>query len=360
LQGRKIQLTEPSSSQELMTLLPRQHGSVTRGVGGWRQQLKYDPIRGLMSSKSDAIVYFTRHDLLGEKTEPVDRLWQLRAPRVLVGKQAPDGAWKYHGGKESLRAQEDYNQVETYRVLRELIEKYGMSRAHSSIQRAAEFLFSRQAEEGDFRGIAGNQYLPYYTGGIMELLIKAGYEDDSRIEKGFRWLLSTRQVDGGWAFPLRTRGYNLGPETFQAGTVQPDKSMPFSHLVTAMVLRAFAAHPRRRSSEEARAAGNLVTSRFFKPDKYPDRRAASFWTSFSYPFWFTDLLSSLDSLSLIGIGMDKPEIREAVDWFKKRQDRNGLWRLSLRIMDREEERDRWISLAVCRVLKRLLSNGSLP
>ena len=358
MQGGKLQSTNSSRLQESIIPLTNQSHSVKRYTNDWQQRLKHDPIQGLLSSKNDALVYFVRRDFLGEEAAPVERLWRLHAPRVIVARQETNGSWRYHGGRENIRAQEDYNQLETYRILRELIEKYGLNRDHPSIERAAEFLFSHQTEEGDFRGIAGNQYLPYYSGGIMELLVKAGYEKDPRIDKGFRWLMSIRQSDGGWAFPMRTRGYKLGPEMFQAATVQPDRSKPFSHLVTGMVLRAFSAHPTFRKSEEARAAGDLLSSRFFLPDKYPDRRAASFWTSFSFPFWFTDLLSSLDSLSTIGIGTENPNVRRALDWLVGKQARNGLWALSLRIMNREEERDGWISLAVCRVLKRMLSMES--
>ncbi len=72
--------------------------------------------------------------------------------------------------------------------------------------------------------------------------------------------------------------------------MQPDRTKPFSHLVTGVVLRAFAAHPKYRQLDEAKAAGNLLASRFFKKDAYPDRGTAAFWTKFSFPFWFTDIL----------------------------------------------------------------------
>jgi hypothetical protein len=29
-------------------------------------------------------------------------------------------------------------------------------------------------------------------------------EDDPRLEKGFRWLISMREDDGGWAVPILT------------------------------------------------------------------------------------------------------------------------------------------------------------
>jgi hypothetical protein len=66
-----------------------------------------------------------------------------------------------------------------------------------------------------------------------------------------------------------------------------------------VVLRAFAAHPAYRRSREAQTAGTGLSSRLFAANTYPDRLAPSYWTMFSYPFWFTDLLSALPKLSRV-------------------------------------------------------------
>ena len=97
-------------------------------------------------------------------------------------------------------------------------------------------------------------------------------------------------------------------------------------------------------------AGELPKSRFFKPDKYPDRRTASFWTKIRYPFWFTDILSALDSLSWLGFSVNDVHIAEGVEWLVLHQQNTGLWKASYEMKDREI--DLWTSLAVCRVLKR--------
>jgi hypothetical protein len=318
----------------------------------WRRRLRFDPIPVIAATENEALRFFTRRDLMKLNTGPVEALWKLPAVTRAIASQTKNGAWNYHGGREHIRSSEDYDQIETYRVLRELVEKYGLNRNNPTFRKAAEFMFSHQTDEGDFRGICGQQYVPYYSGAIMELLIKGGYVDDPRIERGFKWLISNRQDDGGWAFPIRTVGLTLKPQTFRSAPTKPDKRKPFSHLITGMVLRAFAAHPAYRRSKEARVAGELLAGRFFKADKYPDRRAPSFWTSFSYPFWFTDLLSSLDSISLIGIDQANPQVASAVNWFVSRQKKDGLWSLRLRIMAREKDPNQWITLAICRVFKR--------
>jgi hypothetical protein len=222
----------------------------------WLQKLKHNPLTFLTASKNHAIRYFVSRDLLDESVKSIESLWNLPQAISLVRRQQLDGSWKYPAGsKPHLRSSEDYNQLETYRNLGELVEKFGFNKQHATIEKAASFLFLHQTEEGDFRGIYGTQYSP--NSAIMELLIKAGYGADTRIERGFQWLLSMRQDDGGWSIPLRTAGLASFAGVLQKATIQPDRSKPFSHLVTGIVLRAFAAHAKYRNSKEAKKAGEL-------------------------------------------------------------------------------------------------------
>lgn len=318
----------------------------------WMEQLEYDPIRCLISSGNKMIEYFAKRDLLDQKVEPIQTLWELAEVKRILDKQMNDGSWKYPSmGKEHLRSQEDYNQIETYRILGHLVEKYGFNRQHPVIRKAADYLFSCQTEEGDFRGIYGTQYSPNYSAAIMELLMKAGYEDEIHIKKGFDWLLSIRQNDGGWVIPLRTHNMKLQELMERPEPVQPNRSKPFSHLVTGIVLRAFAAHSKYRRSEEAKKAGELLASRFFKPDKYVDRGDVSYWERVSFPFWFTDIVSSLDSLSLIGFEKDNLHINEPLITLKNRQKGNGLFELKI-VRGKDRFSIQWISLAICRLFRR--------
>jgi hypothetical protein len=318
----------------------------------WVNLLRYDPLQRLLSSKNQAIVFFTRRNLQNDTAAPAETLWELSAAKKLVNNQQPDGSWKYPGANLSIRSQLNYNQIETYRIVGELVEKYAFNNKSNVIRKAAEFLFSFQTSEGDFRGIYGNQYSPNYSAAIMELLIKSGYQNDVHVEKGFRWLLSCRQNDGGWAIASRTRNMKIDDFLFQAETVQPDRTKPFSHLVTGVVLRAFASHPKYSQLYEAKAAGNLLASRFFKKDAYPDRGTVEFWKKFSFPFWFTDILSSLDSLSLLGFRMEDPQIKKAVDWLTNAQNENGLWNVHL-VRGKDKDLNLWIALVICRIIKRL-------
>ena len=315
-------------------------------------KLKTNPIPTLLSCGNPAIEYFTRKDLLDEKIGPVTDLWQLPDVIKILKKQEKNGSWKYPGKiREDLRSREDYDQFETYKTLGMLVEKYGLNRDNDQIQKAAEYLFSCQTPEGDFRGIYGNQYVTTYSPAIMELLIKAGYDNDKRIMKGFEWLLSMRQEDGGWIIPFRTSCKNLKEALTADEPDSPDKTRPFSHLVTGMVLRAFAAHPEYRESEEARKAAELLVNRFFMSDKYPDRKDKKYWKRVSYPFLFTDIISTLDSLSFLGFNTENSHIQKGLDFLKKRQNNEGLFDLHI-VRGSDKDLKYWICLAICRLFKR--------
>jgi hypothetical protein len=317
----------------------------------WRKRLPHDPIPILLESGCVPVVYFARRDLLGENHGPGKQLWESREAQKILRRQMKNGAWKYPAPAATARSAEDYDQIETYRNLGFLVEKFGFTRKHPAIPKAAEFLFSRQTPAGDFRGIYGKQYTPNYSAGIMELLIKAGYGRDGRVRRGLRWLLSMRQADGGWAIPFRTAtGAKLDAAFIRTKPFEPDRAKPFSHLVTGVVLRAFAVAPGYRKRKEMQLAGRLLASRFFQPDAYVDRRAPGYWTGFRFPFWFTDLLTALDTLSRLGFPADDPNIRKGLEWFAKRQRRDGGWTLKI-LSGADENLPLWLDLAVCRVFK---------
>lgn len=328
-------------------------------IENWQKQLRFDPVPALLSSENEAVKYFAKRDLLGEDPGSVYQLWQLPDAQKIIRKQQSDGSWIFPGKKKNKA--ENYSLVETWKQFRYLIDVYGFTQEDISTRQAAEFLFSCQTEGGDIRGFIANQYATYYTGAIISLLIRAGYEDDPRIEKGINWLLAYRQEDMGWSVPLITRdfrGETIYRLTSQhADPVEPDRTKPFSHNATGMVLRAFAAHSRYRLSEPAITAAKLLKSRFFQPDRYRSYHAASYWVRFQYPFWWNNLVAALDSISLIDPTSDE-KLEEALHWIIDHQEEDGLWKATY-VTGKEGNNARtmetklWVSLAICRILKRL-------
>jgi hypothetical protein len=328
----------------------------------WQNKLKFDPVKPLLDSQKEPITYFSRRDLLGESVSPINTIWHLKDPQTILKKQHHAGYWISSGKNE------DYSLLETFKNLQSLIYKYEFDRNHPAIARGCEFLLSYQTDEGDIRGFIGKQYAPYYTGLVTALLITAGYGDDSRILKALDWLLSVRQDDGGWVIgsPGITGNPHLNYKDIiyltsdkYAPVLQPyNRTNPFSHSGTGMVIRAFAAQPHYRQKPEVLKAAYLLKSRFFKEDNYNSYKDAEHWLRFQFPFWWNNLVAALDSLSLIGISLEDKEIKNALDWLILKQEPDALWKISYSSIhkasfnSKSEEQQLWITLAICRILKR--------
>ncbi len=307
-----------------------------------------EAIETLLNTGNQALIAFTKRNLLGKEVD-IEELWTLPRVKQILGKQQSNGSWTYPNPKATLRSPTNYNQYQTYKTIAELVEFYGLNKNHEAIRKAAEYLFSFQTKEGEFRGIYGNQYSPNYSASITEFLIKAGY-DGARIEKSLGWLLGMRQDDGGWAIPLRTRNRGVGAINEKV-TIEPDRTKPFSHLVTGIVLRPFSQLSPWRS--KVKDAGMLLAERIFTRDKYPDRVGVEYWTKFTFPYHWTDILSTIDTLTLLGIS-SHPKINEITKWFEKHKQDNGTYEVSVMAGAKYKDVKYWITLQYLNVLKRLV------
>lgn len=311
----------------------------------------HDPVAPLLAAGGPAIAWAVRHDLFHEQLD-ARALWDLPAVVRARRTQNPDGSWTYRGGTAAIRPPEDYDQLATYTCLLELVSKYRLDRREALIERAAEFLLRFQKPEGDLRGIYGTQYTPNYTADILRLLIEAGYGDDARVLNGLEWLLSMRLDDGGWAVPARTAGdHSLIRALTLPRPLQPKRDMPSSHLITGIVLRAFAVQPVVRERSEIRNAALLLAGRFFTPDAYSDRRAASYWTKLAFPFRWTDVVSSLDAIGRMRVDRDHPAVAGGLRWVREHQLPSGMWRSGYRNSP-DPLADHWVTLATSRALLR--------
>jgi len=316
------------------------------------QKLNQITIPSLIEFGDLALIFFTRRDLVGEDSGDIEQLWELPDVIKILKKQSSDGSWPYPKRGQAAHPTENYHILQTFRTLGYLIEMYGFNKSHPAVSQAAEFLLAHQSEEGDIRGIFGSQYAPHYTAGILELLVKAGYRTDSRIHKAFKWFENMRQVDGGWAWPLRTAKVKYQDAIDMEKPVQSDLNKPFSHALTGFVIRAYAAHPGYRTTPVAQNAGELLKGRFFLPDKYSDRKGSEYWFKYQYPFWWANLLTVLDSLSRIGFSAVDMDIQRGLDWFCENQLENGFWYTGYGKKDGVDLNQAWVALAVGRVFCR--------
>jgi len=313
-------------------------------------------IEFLLSRGNLPILYWLKKDIL---EVPVDREFKNLCKfgmrlRILSG-QREDGSW----AKDRVKAISPENRpeflIETLKNAFKLHD-YGCRLDNEQVRNLIHYLFSSQTTEWDFRATAFNEYSPGFHALTLEILCRYGLDQDARVQKGFRWIMKSRQKDGGWAIPCRTIGkdqverrYRL-PSGSKKKPFKPDRSKPFSHFITGMVLRALAESTTWRRSKECHKAGDLVLSRFFQEDRYQDRRLASHWEELTYPFWTTNILSSLDSLSKIGFPADHPTISQSLNWLLAKQDQLGYWESDAAKATFEDHL--WMTFAVLRVFRR--------
>ncbi|MBD3214602.1 MAG: hypothetical protein GF311_18470 [Candidatus Lokiarchaeota archaeon] len=292
----------------------------------WINQFEYDPLEPLLEIDDDLIQYHLEKYLLDKTSTSPHFMWKSHRANEILRYQQENGSWPDKRKKQHRDINTDYELLETYRYVAQLIYFFDMDKTFTHMRKAAEFLFTTQTEEGDFRGIYGNQYAPNYSSAVLELLCRLGYHDDERVIKSFEWLLSFEQEDGGWIIPMQIPDIEKKPiELYDEDPIVPEKSLPFCHWVTGIVLRAFSNHPKYKHHPSAKLAGNLLATRFFEKDEYSARSAAEYWTKYSYPFWWTDLISALDSLSLLNFSYDHPDIHRALDYFRKNQNKDASW-----------------------------------
>jgi hypothetical protein len=331
--------------------------------------LAHDPTSTLAEAPEPAVAYFARRDLRNESVAGIQTVWDLPAVKTVIRRQLPSGTWPITASARAGGNPKGHCLVEAYRHLRVLVDQYELDCRHDAVARAMEYVFSHQTEEGDIRGILANQYAPYYTGALLGLAAKAGYADDQRVEAGITWLLSARQADGGWApgSPGMVGLKGLRTKDIWALTSNPacetarafDRSKPFSAAATGMVIRAFAAHPRWRRSEEAATAGRLLKSKLLRKDNWSSYQHEDNWLRFGYPYWWTNLVSALEALALLGFTPSDPDVARGLGWLAGHQQQDGLWLTSYsRIHKATSQPPRldqqlWITLAICRIWRQL-------
>src|SRR5512139_2545759 len=157
----------------------------------------------LLARGSLPLLYWLKKDILDVPVERESKNHPKFASRVrILETQQPDGSWWDKRSDTPLHWERTLYRVDTLRNLYRLYD-YGCTLGDEGIQKSADFLFSLQTKEGDFRGTVLNEYTPTFHALVLEILCRYELDKNRRVQKGFRWLLANRQTDGGWALYRR-------------------------------------------------------------------------------------------------------------------------------------------------------------
>jgi hypothetical protein len=332
-------------------------GTPPRFPSGWRARLGRDPVPILLREGSPALLARVRRDLIDDDEAPkAEEILTYPEVKTFLRKQEKNGSFAAKPPEKTLGSARFGHAVGTIRALERLAE-FGLRSTEEPVKRAADFLLGSQDADGGIGDLAlgetpesrARTVAVHFQGWALAVLCRSGFDTDPRIERGFRYLLANRQADGGWAW---------------RGVRTDSAARPSSHLVTGMALRAFAASPSRRSSREARRAAELLATRFLQPDRYPDRKAATFWEQIGEPRFWTDVLDALDGVTAVGLGKENSGVRTAEAYVRGRQSADGLWypggpvkpeapAKTAAAPAKDREPARWLTVRVLIVLRRV-------
>lgn len=318
-----------------------------RNPSGWRARLGRDPIPVLLREGSPALAARIRRDLIDDSEAPrPDEVAGYPEVKAFLAKQARDGSFPVRPG-DKIGPARFARCFSTARALDRMAD-FGVAPSHPAVVRAAEVVLGSMGRDGGISDLAlgatptarPKGVALHFQGLALAVLCRSGLDADVRVTRGFRFLLERRQDDGGWAW---------------RGVRTESAARPSSHLVTGMVLRAFAASPSRRAGGEARRAAELLATRFMQPDRYEDRKAAPFWEVLNEPRLWTDVLDALDGVTAIGLGKENSGVRTAEAYVRSRQLPDGLWHPGApsKADPKDRESARWLTLRVLGVLRRI-------
>ena len=307
-----------------------------------------------------------RRDLIDDSEAPAaHEIASYREVQAVLRKMESDGSFAPRAPEKGIGSGKFALCLATVRALDRLadlgLRVEGEGGATPQLRKMADVILASQTSDGGIADLAlaetptarAKMVALHFHGWAISALCRAGFESDPRIEKGFQLLLSLRQDDGGWAW---------------RGVRTESAARPSSHLVTGMVLRAFASSSQRRSSREARRAAELLATRFLQPDRYEDRKAPSYWEILTEPRFYTDVLDALDTITGIGLGKENSGVRTAEAYLRSRQATDGLWYPgtpvkgegpTARSADKAAGKDKdvadasWLTLRVLVVLRRI-------
>jgi len=331
-------------------------------MNNWKSVLKSDPTDWLLEEDNPSVRYFTLIEILDlpsskpEVKKAKAAIMTAGIVPLLLAKQEQGGYW---GVPEDFYRAKYTGTVWTLLILAEL----GADGKDKRIRKACEFILehSQDRQSGGFAytGSAENgghhsKVVPCLTGNMVWSLIRLGYLDDARVQRGIDWITTYQRFDDavaeaprGWLYDRYKQCW--GKHTCHMGVVKTLKAL-------AEIL------PDKRSkavrSTIEKAAEYLLRHHIYKRSHDLSKVSKKGWLQFRFPLmWYSDALEILGILTSLGY-KDK-RMQEAVDLVIFKQDAQGRWLLETTLngrfqvnIERKGKPSKWVTLISLIALKR--------
>jgi len=195
----------------------------------WQTLLKESPVDWLLEESNPSVRYFTLRDILGKREDDPQVIAAKRAisrskvVSKIFSKQNAEGYWEEPFNPYHPKYKSSYWQIM-------ILAQLGMDKTDERVERACEYAFQFQLEDGGFSSYTleraveehtlllkkGKKLPPQgefasslvfehqyscLTGNMAAALIRIGYADDKRVKKALEWLVKIQNQDGGWLCP---------------------------------------------------------------------------------------------------------------------------------------------------------------
>ncbi|HEX3043994.1 MAG TPA: nitrogen fixation protein NifH [Bacillota bacterium] len=339
----------------------------------WKSVLKADSTEWLLEKENPSVRYFTLTQLLDQPENHVE-VKQTKSDIMKVGvvpeiltKMAEPAYWE---NSKKFYTDKYRGLVWQLVILAELgadvsagdpggAEGYG-----NEIRKACEFLLenSQDRESGGFSMSASaksgggrhSEVIPCLTGNLVWSLLRLGYGEDPRIQRGIDWIINFQRFDDGageapQGWPYDKYEMCWGKHTCHMGVVKS--------------LKALAEIPSSQRTQRIRGtiekgAEYLLIHHIHKRSHNLNQVSRPGWLRFSFPLMYqTDILEILEILTRLGYR--DPRMEEAITKVISKQDTQGRWLMvntfNGRFLEDIEEKDqpsKWLTLRALMVLKR--------
>ena len=328
----------------------------------WKSVFNADPTDWLLEPDNPSVCYYTLIDILGKSPEAPEVIQAKReimesgvVPRIL-DRQEEGGYW---GVPEDFYVRAKYKGT-VWQII--ILAELGADGQDERIHRTCEFILNRSQdrESGGFAYRSGKDgggnhdgIIPCLTGNMVWSLIRFGYLNDPRLQRGIDWITRYQRFDDavpelpeGWPYTRRDNCW--GRHT--------------CHMGVAKALKALAEiPPEQRSTDITRTieqgAEYLLRHRIYKRSHDTDQIANPRWLRFGFPLlWGMDIPEVLRVL--LGLGYRDERMQDALELVASKQDMQGRWLMEdtfngrfLVNIEKKGKPSKWVTLNALRVLK---------
>ncbi|MDD8027081.1 MAG: terpene cyclase/mutase family protein [Acidobacteriota bacterium] len=330
-------------------------------MADWKKRLQADPTAWLLEDGHPGVRRLALTGLLDRPESNPEVLAAGREammsgviPKILAG-QDPEGFW---GARDAFYTAK-YKGT-SWRLI--LLAELGADGRDDRIRNACEFILanSRDPESGGFAfhssgrkgGGRPSEVIPCLSGNMVWSLIRLGFLDDPRVEKGIDWIVRYQRFDDGDRPPYKGRPYEQacwGKHTCHMGAVKS--------------LKALDAIPKSRRTAAVRktietGVEYLLIHHIHKKSHNLAAVSKPGWLRLGFPWMYqTDILEILGLLTRLGYRDER--MREAVDVLLAKQGADGTWILENTFngrfptnIERKGKSSRWVTAHALIALKK--------